>query len=115
DRSPAPALGACDAVGAASAPKAIHLPLGTVGVRAGDEVVTPPLTAASTGLASLAAGARPVFADVDPATLNVTPEAVARAITRRTKALLPVHLYGYPAALDPLLRIARDRGLPLVE
>ena len=115
ERELASAFGAGDAVGVASGTEAIQLALGTVGVRAGDEVVTSPLTAAFTGLAILAAGARPVFADVDPATLNVTPEAVARAITRRTKALLPVHLYGHPADLDPLLQIARDRGLPLVE
>jgi dTDP-4-amino-4,6-dideoxygalactose transaminase len=84
-------------------------------VGAGDEVVTSPLTAAFTGLAVLRAGARPVFADLDPRTLNVSPEAVARVLSPRTKALLPVHLYGHPADLDPLLDIARSRGIPLVE
>jgi dTDP-4-amino-4,6-dideoxygalactose transaminase len=73
------------------------------------------MSAAFTGLAILAVGARPVFADLDPSTLNVSPDAVARAITPRTKALLPVHLYGHPADLDPLLEIARDRAIPLVE
>jgi dTDP-4-amino-4,6-dideoxygalactose transaminase len=115
ERELAAACGAQDAVGVASGTEAIQLALAAVGVGAGDEVVTSPLTAAFTGLAILGAGARPVFADVDPATLNVAPAAVARAVTPRTKALLPVHLYGHPADLDPLLQIARDRGLPLVE
>ena len=115
ERELASACGAQDAVGVASGTEAIQLALSAVGVGAGDEVVTSPLTAAFTGLAILAAGARPVFADVDPATLNVAPEAAARAVTARTKALLPVHLYGHPADLDPLLQIARDHGIPLVE
>jgi dTDP-4-amino-4,6-dideoxygalactose transaminase len=115
ERELASACGAKDAVGVASGTEAIQLALAAVGVGAGDEVVTSPLTAAFTGLAILAVGARPVFADVDPVTLNVSPDAVARAITPRTKALLPVHLYGHPADLDPLLQIARERGIPLVE
>ena len=115
ERELAAAFGAGDAVGVASGTEAIQLALAAAGVGAGDEVVTSPLTAAFTGLAILAAGARPVFADLDPATLNVSPEAVARAITPRTKALLPVHLYGHPADLDPLLEMARARGIRLVE
>jgi dTDP-4-amino-4,6-dideoxygalactose transaminase len=115
ERELAAAFGAGDAVGVASGTEAIQLALSGLGVGAGDEVVTSPLTAAFTGLAILATGARPVFADVDPETLNVSPEAVARAITPRTKALLPVHLYGHPADLDPLLALARGRGIPLVE
>jgi dTDP-4-amino-4,6-dideoxygalactose transaminase len=60
-------------------------------------------------------GARPIFADLDPETLNVSPEEVARAVTPRTKALLPVHLYGHPVDLDPLLQLARERGLGVIE
>jgi dTDP-4-amino-4,6-dideoxygalactose transaminase len=115
ERELASACGAGDAVGVASGTEAIQLALTAVGVGAGDDVVTSPLTAAFTGLAILAAGARPVFADVEPDTLNVAPDAVVRAITPRTKALLPVHLYGHPADLDPLREIARARGCPLVE
>jgi dTDP-4-amino-4,6-dideoxygalactose transaminase len=115
ERELASATGAGDAVAVASGTEAIQLALVALGVGAGDEVVTSPLTAAFTGLAVLAAGARTVFADLDPVTLNVDPAAVARAITPRTKALLPVHLHGHPADLEPLLRIARDRGIPLVE
>jgi dTDP-4-amino-4,6-dideoxygalactose transaminase len=102
-------------VGVANGTEAIQLALEALGIGAGDEVVTSPLSAAFTALAILRAGARPVFADLDPETLNVSPEAVARAVTPRTRALLPVHLYGHPADLDPLMSVARDRGIPLVE
>jgi dTDP-4-amino-4,6-dideoxygalactose transaminase len=109
------ALGAADAVAVANGTEAIQLALEALGLAPGDDVVTSPLTAAFTALAVLRAGARPVFADLDPVTLNVSPESVERAITPRTRALLPVHLYGHPADLDPLLEIAGRRGIPLVE
>ncbi len=99
----------------ANGTEAIQLALDALGVGPGDEVVTSPLSAAFTALAIVAAGARPVFADLDPATLNVSPSAVERVLTKRTKALLPVHLYGHPADLDPLLDLAKGRGIPLVE
>jgi dTDP-4-amino-4,6-dideoxygalactose transaminase len=107
------AAGACVAV--ANGTEALQLALEVLGVGPGDEVVTPPLSAAFTALAILRVGARPVFADIDPVTLNLSPQAVSRLVTKRTRALLPVHLYGHPADLDPLLEIARDRGVPLVE
>jgi len=115
ERELAAALGAKDAVGMANGTEAIQLTLESLGVGPGDEVVTSPLSAAFTALAVLRAGARPVFADLDPSTLNVAPEAVRRAITAKTRALLPVHLYGHPADLDPLLAIAQEHKLPLVE
>jgi dTDP-4-amino-4,6-dideoxygalactose transaminase len=115
ERELARALGAADAVGVANGTEAIQLALQATGVGAGDEVVTSPLTAAFTALAILSAGARPVFADLDPVTLNVSPEALARAVTSRTKALLPVHLYGHPTDLDPMLELSRARGIPLIE
>jgi dTDP-4-amino-4,6-dideoxygalactose transaminase len=111
----AQALGANHAVGVGNGTDAIALALRVRGVGPGDEVVTSPLSAAFTALAIASLGARPVFADLDPRTLNVDPEAVAHAITPRTKALLPVHLYGHPADLDPLLQIAQERGVPLIE
>jgi dTDP-4-amino-4,6-dideoxygalactose transaminase len=111
----AAAFGARDAVAVATGTDAIQLSLEALGVGAGDEVITSPLTAAFTGLAVLRAGARPVFADLDPKTLNVSPAAVERALTKRTKALLPVHLYGHPAELAPLLELAKRHGIPLVE
>jgi dTDP-4-amino-4,6-dideoxygalactose transaminase len=115
ERELAEAFGARDAVGVANGTEAIQLALEALGVGAGDEVVTSPLSAAFTALGILRAGARPVFADLDPTTLNVAPEAVEKALTPRTRALLPVHLYGHPADLDPLLDLARRRGITLVE
>jgi len=115
ERELARALDASDAVAVGNGTEAIQLALEALGVRAGDEVITSPLTAAFTALAVQRAGARPVFADLDAATLNVAPEAVERALTSRTRALLPVHLYGHPADLDPLLDLARRRSIPLVE
>ena len=115
ERDLARALGAKECVAVANGTEALQLALEVVGVGPGDEVVTSPLSAAFTALAILRTGARPVFADLDPDTLNVSPEAVARVVTPRTRALLPVHLYGHPADLDPLLEIARAHGIPLVE
>jgi dTDP-4-amino-4,6-dideoxygalactose transaminase len=115
ERELAAALQARQAVAVANGTEAIQLALEALGLAPGDEVVTSPLTAAFTALAILRAGAQPVFADVDPVTLNVSPETVARAITPHTRALLPVHLYGHPVDLDPLLEQARRRGIPLVE
>ncbi len=115
ERELAAALGARDAVGVANGTEAIQLALEALGIGPGDEVITSPLSAAFTALAITRAGARPVFADLDPATLNVAPEAVRRALSPRTKALLPVHLYGHPCDLDPLLELAREHGVPLVE
>jgi dTDP-4-amino-4,6-dideoxygalactose transaminase len=109
------ALSAAHAVAVANGTEALELALWALGVGTGDEVITSPLSAAFTAMAVLRVGARPVFADLDPLTLNVAPEAVARVLTPRTKALLPVHLYGHPADLDPLLALARERGIPLVE
>jgi len=109
------AFGAAQAVAMANGTEAIQLSLEALGVGKGDEVVTSPLSAAFTALAVLRSGATPVFADLDGDTLNVSPEAVARKLTPRTKALLPVHLYGHPADLDPLLDLSRSRGIPLVE
>jgi dTDP-4-amino-4,6-dideoxygalactose transaminase len=111
----ATALGAADCVAVVNGTEALQLALEALGVGAGDEVITSPLSAAFTALAVLRTGARPVFADLDPATLNVSPQAVARVVSGRTKALLPVHLYGHPADLDPLLEIAREHDIPLVE
>lgn len=111
----ASALGALHCVATANGTEAIQLALEALGVGPGDDVVTSPLTAAFTALAIVRAGARPVFADLDPRTLNVSPEGVERALTPRTRALLPVHLYGHPADLDPLMDIASRRGLPLLE
>ena len=115
ERELAAALEARHAVAVASGTEAIQLALEALGLAAGDEVITSPLTAAFTALAIVRAGARPVFADVDPVTLNVSPETLEGAISPHTRALLPVHLYGHPVDLDPMLELARRRGIPLVE
>jgi dTDP-4-amino-4,6-dideoxygalactose transaminase len=115
ERELAALLGAKDAVGVANGTEALQLGLLALGVGPGDEVVTSPLSAAFTVLAILAAGARPVFADLDPLTLNVSPEAVERALSPRTKAIVPVHLYGHPADMDPILALARARGIAVLE
>jgi dTDP-4-amino-4,6-dideoxygalactose transaminase len=81
----------------------------------GDEVVTTSLSAAFTALAILSVGARPIFVDVDPETLNLDPDAVARAVTPRTRAILPVHLHGRPADMDPILACAREHEVVVVE
>jgi dTDP-3-amino-3,4,6-trideoxy-alpha-D-glucose transaminase len=111
----AAAFEAAACVTVANGTEAIQLALEAIGIGPGDEVVTSPLTAAFTALAIARAGARPVFADVEEETLNVSPAAALRAITARTRAILPVHLYGHPADLDPLVELARPRRIAVVE
>ena len=115
ERELATAFEAPEAVAVANGTEALQLSLTALGLGPGDDVVTTSLSAAFTGLAILSAGARPVFVDVDPETLNLDPGAVARAVTPRTRAILPVHLHGRPADMDPILACAREHGIPVVE
>jgi dTDP-4-amino-4,6-dideoxygalactose transaminase len=115
ERELAAALGARDAVAVANGTEAIQLGLEAAGIRPGDEVVTSAMSAAFTALAIERAGGRPVFADVDAATLNVSAQTLERAITPRTRALVPVHLYGHPAEMDAILDLARRRNLVVLE
>lgn len=103
------------AIGIASGTAALHLVLLACGVGPGDEVITTPHTFIATAEAISHAGARPVFVDIDPATYNLDPHRVEAAISPRTKAIMPVHLYGNPAAMQPLLDLARPRGLAVIE
>jgi dTDP-4-amino-4,6-dideoxygalactose transaminase len=103
----------CVAVNSGTA--ALHLTLQALGIGPGDEVITVPNTFIATAEAISAVGARPVFVDVDPVSYTMDPAAVEDSITSRTRALLPVHLYGQSADLDPLLEIARRNHLALVE
>ena len=109
------AMGAAHAVGVGTGTDAIALILRALGIGAGDEVITTPLSAAYTALAIMMAGARPVFADVDPARLTIDPDQVTRAIGPRTRAILPVHLYGQPADMTALQRIAAQHSLAMIE
>jgi dTDP-4-amino-4,6-dideoxygalactose transaminase len=115
ERELARALGAREAVAVGNGTDAITLALRALGVGPGDEVVTSSLSAAFSGLAIAASGARPVFVDVAPRTLTMDPGALERAITERTRAVVPVHLYGHPADMDPILDLVRARGIALVE
>jgi dTDP-4-amino-4,6-dideoxygalactose transaminase len=115
EREFALASGAPHAVGVGNGTDALALILRALGIGAGDEVITTPLSAAYTAMAIVMAGARPVFADIDPERLTLSPAAAERAITERTVALLPVHLYGQPADLPALAALARRKGLALVE
>ena len=115
EREFAAASGATHAVGVGNGTDAIALILRALGIGAGDEVVTTPLSAAYTALAIVMAGARPVFADIDPQRMTLDPAAAERAITSRTRALLPVHLYGQPADMPALAALASRRNLALVE
>lgn len=107
--------GLAETVGLTSCTAALHLGLLALGVGAGDEVVTTPMTFIATATAILHTGARPVFADVEPATGLIDPERVERAITPRTRAILPVHLYGCMADMRALRAIADRRGLRVLE
>jgi dTDP-4-amino-4,6-dideoxygalactose transaminase len=98
-----------------SGTSAITLMLKAGGLRPGDEVITTPLTFFATVEGIVEAGGVPVFADVDPATLNLSPRAVEAALTKRTRAVLPVHLYGQPADMDALSRLCAGKGLMLFE
>jgi dTDP-4-amino-4,6-dideoxygalactose transaminase len=107
--------GARHGIGVNSGTSALHLALLAAGIGPGDEVITVPFTFVATVAAIVYTGARPVFVDIDPRSYTMDVTQIERAITRRTKAILPVHLYGHPADLDPIIEIARRHHLVLIE
>ena len=109
------ACGARHAVGVGTGTDAIALALRGLGIGSGDEVITTPLSAAYSALAVLMAGARPIFADIDPARLTIEPRAIEAAIGPRTRAILPVHLYGQPADMRAIHDVAERHHLAVVE
>jgi len=108
-------LGVADAVAVSSGTAALHLGVRALGWADGDEVVTSPFSFVASANCLLYERATPVFADIDPITLNLDPEAAAAAVGERTAGLLPVDILGYPAALPELARLADERGLGLLE
>jgi dTDP-4-amino-4,6-dideoxygalactose transaminase len=108
-------VGARHCVAVNSGTSALHLALLAAGAGPGDEVITPANTFIATAEAISYTGATPVFVEIDPATANVDPGAVERALSPRTRAVIPVHLYGRPADLDPLLDLAGRHGVALIE
>lgn len=103
------------AIATSNGTTALHLALAVLGIGPGDEVLIPDLTFIATANAVRYTGAMPVLVDVDPATWGIDPECARRAVTARTRAIIPVHLYGRPVDLDPLLELAREHQLEIVE
>jgi perosamine synthetase len=108
-------VGAPDAVATTSCTTALQLALYVSGVRPGDEVIVPSLSFIATANAVWQCGATPVFADIDPLTYNLDPEAAEQAITPKTKAIMPVHQVGLPADMDRFLELSEEHGVALVE
>jgi len=108
-------VGAKHCIGVNSGTSALHLALICAGVGPGDEVITVPMTFIATSWAVSYVGATPVFVDVDPVTYTMNPEQIESQITRHTKAILPVHLYGQMADMTPIMEIAERHGLALIE
>jgi len=115
ERRFAETFGASYAVSFVNGTATMHAALSAAGVGPGDEVIVPPLTMASTAFSVLHAHALPIFADVDPQTWTLDPEAVRRAITPRTKAIIPVALYGLSPDMDPIMDIARQSNITVIE
>jgi dTDP-4-amino-4,6-dideoxygalactose transaminase len=107
--------GAAECIALNSGTSALHLALLAAGVGPGDEVITVPFTFVASVAAVTYAGARPVLVDIDPRTFTMDPAAIEAAITPKTKAILPVHLYGQAADMDPIMEVARRHGLVVIE
>lgn len=109
------AVGAKYAVAVANGTAALHAACFAAGIGEEDEVITTPMTFAASANCALYMGARPIFADIDPRTYNIDPKDIQSKITSRTKAIIPVHFTGQPCDMDPILKLARDNGLAVIE
>ena len=115
EREAAEYLGVKHAIGVASGTDALHLALIAQGIKAGDEVITTPFTFIATAEAIKYVGAIPVFVDIDPRTFNICPKAIEAAITPKTTAIMPVHLFGQPADMNAISAICEKHNLKLIE
>jgi len=102
-------------IGCASGTDALMVAMMALGITPGDEVVTTPFTFAATIETIVLLGAKPIYVDIDPATYNLDPSKIAAVITKNTKAIIPVHLYGQSVDMDPLVRVANQHGIPIIE
>jgi UDP-2-acetamido-2-deoxy-ribo-hexuluronate aminotransferase len=107
--------GVPEAVGVASGTDALHLALDAIGIGEGDEVITTPFTFFATAEAILYTGATPVFVDIEPDTMNIDPGRIEQSITKRTKAIVPVHIFGHPADMERIQAIAKEHSLSVIE
>lgn len=108
-------LGVKHAVTVSNGTTALHLALLSLGIGPGDEVIVPAFTMASTWLAVIHAGAKPVFVDCEPDTFNIDPQLIESKISKKTKAVIPVHIYGHPAEMETILKIAKKHKLFVIE
>jgi dTDP-4-amino-4,6-dideoxygalactose transaminase len=108
-------LGTKHAIGCASGTDALQIAMMAMDIGKGDEVITSPFTFVATAETIVLLGATPVYVDIDPMTYNIDPSKIERAITGKTKAILPVHLYGQPADMDSIMEIAQRHGLRVIE
>jgi UDP-2-acetamido-2-deoxy-ribo-hexuluronate aminotransferase len=115
EKSVAAYHGVSEAVGVASGTDALHLALDAIGIGEGDEVITTPFTFFATVEAILYTGATPIFVDIEPDTMNLDPGRIEGSITRRTKAIVPVHIFGHPADMERIQAIAKEHSLSVIE
>ena len=108
-------LGVKHAVGCSSGTDALQIAMMALGIGPGDEVITTPFTFVATAETIGILGAKPVYVDIDPVTMNIDPALIGNAVTAHTKAIIPVHLYGHPADMDPIMAVARAHRIPVIE
>jgi perosamine synthetase len=108
-------IGVKHAISTSSCTGALHLSLAGLGIKKGDEVIVPETSWIATAAVITYVQARPVFVDVDPESYTINPDKIEAAITKKTKAIIPVHLYGHPADMDPIQDIAKDHKLYIIE